>query len=82
MEVKKLEVPKINKEMMIDIIEELKYCAYTYIEDEEDQENINIYTVLGITKILIKKLDVSTLDTVSNEFIKETKKSNAEVFKK
>ena len=82
MEVKKLEVPKITKEMMIDIIEELKYCAYTYIEDEEDQENINIYTVLGITKILIKKLDVSTLDTVANEFIKETKKSNAEVFKK
>ena len=48
MDKKKLEVPKMEKESIIEVIEELKYCVYTYIEDEDDDENINAYTALGV----------------------------------
>ena len=82
MEVKKLEVPEISKENVIEIIEELKHCAYTYIEDEEDEENIKAYTVLGIVKKMLEKVDVDTLKRLYNEFRKEVEISNIELFKK
>lgn len=82
MDRKKLEVVKMEKESIIEVIEVLKHCAYTYIEDEDDDENISAYTALGVAKILIEKLDINFLNNVFDEFIKEVEASNAEVFKK
>ena len=82
MEVTKLEVPKMTRENIIEMLQELKYCAYTYIENEKDEENIKSYTALGVAIMIIEKSDINILDEVSNEFIKKIKSSNAEVFKK
>ncbi len=82
MDVKKLEVPKMDKQNILEIIEEMKHCAYTYIEDEADEENIKAYTVLGITRKLIENLNINTLDKILDEFIKDVEVSNTEVFKK
>lgn len=82
MEVTKLEVPKMAKENIIEMLSELKHCAYTYIENEDDEENIKSYTALGVAIILIEKSDINILNKVSDEFTKEVKSSNAEVFKK
>ena len=82
MEVTKLEVPKMAKENIIEMLSELKHCAYTYIENEKDEENIKSYTALGVAILLIEKSEKNVLSKITDEFVDDVKKSNAEVFKK
>ena len=82
MEVTKLEVPEMTRENIIEMLQELKYCAYTYIENEKDEENIKSYTALGVAILLIEKSEKNVLSKITDEFVDDVKKSNAEVFKK
>ena len=59
-------IKRMKKEYMKELLSEIKHITYTHIEDEKDEYNLEIYSVIGVAMKLMKK--------VSNKQIKEAYK--------
>ena len=46
-------IKRMKKDYMEELLGELKYTAYTYIEGEEDNYNLEIYSVIGVAMKLM-----------------------------
>ena len=56
-------IKRMKKEYMKELLSEIKHITYTHIEDEKDEYNLEIYSVISVAMKLLKK--------ASNKQIKE-----------
>ncbi len=66
-------IKRMKKDYMEELLGELKYTAYTYIEGEEDNYNLEIYSVIGVAMKLMKKVSNKQIKEAYKEFIADHK---------
>ena len=73
MEMDKIEIKRMDKDYISELLGEFQHCAFTYIEDENDEYNIEAFISFGLAKKVMKKIDEKLLNEVDEELEKEVK---------
>ena len=73
MEMDKIEIKRMDKDYISELLGEFQHCAFTYIEDENDEYNIEAFISFGLAKKVMKKIDEKLLNEVYEELEKEEK---------
>ena len=66
-------IKRMKKEYMEELLSEIKHITYTHIEDEEDEYNLEIYSVIGVAMKLLKKASNKQIKEAYKELIADHK---------
>ena len=66
-------IKRMKKEYMKELLSEIKHITYTHIEDEKDEYNLEIYSVISVAMTLLKKASNKQIKEAYKELIADHK---------